>query len=476
MYRKKFVPPGLLLIVLAGLGCQPAREAGYNRPVVPDTFRFTDSTVRTHPLGKDLFLKEPELVALIDEAIGNNPDILMAADRVNVARAHLRFRKGQLLPQVSADAEASAQKYGDYTMEGVGNYDTNLSPNIDDDQKVNQPVVPYFFLGLRSSWEIDLWGRLKSQRTAAMKSLLATREGHRLVITSIVAEIASRYYELKTLDAALKVIEDNIKLQESAVEIAEVQKLAGRTTELGVQQFQAQLLRTRSYYEQTRQNIVRIENEINFLAGRFPQPVVRCSVKDTVPQVHLAGTPQQILDNRPDIRQAELELEASAADVQAAKAALLPALRLTPFAGYSTFNAPAMFDPASIAWGLVGGLSAPVLNRSEGKSRVARSKAEQQLAYHQYFRTVTSAFAEVETTLSNMQHLQGIYRLNLQENEVLQKAVTTSNELYQVGYATYLEVIAAQGNAIEAQLNALETRRNLYHALVTLYRATGGGW
>lgn len=476
--EKKILSAWLVGMSLMATGCVVTKSTPHKPVAVRGAFAHNDSTTTSQRLSKQLLFNDEHLVALIDSAVKQNPDVLAAAQRIEVSRAYWRYRRGAMLPTVAGDATSSVQKYGDYTMEGVGNFDTNLSPNISDEQKIGQPHVPYYFLGLRSTWEIDLWGKLRQQKKAAYQRILASEEGRRLVITSLVADIASRYYELQALDAELEVIERNIRLQDSALSIAQIQKEVGRTTELGVQQFEAQLLRTKSFYEKTKQEIVQTENEINYLAGRLPQPVTRSKNLMSVPvsEVYLAGLPQQILNMRPDVRQAELELTANHADVTAAKAALLPALTVTPFAGYSSFNGPLLFNPASIAYGIIGGLTAPLLNRSEMRANISRTEAEKQIAYQQYFRSVINAFNEVETTLSDLRYLKNIYELNRQEANVLSSAITTSKELYKVGYATYLEVITAQGNAIDAQVNTIQTKKNMHLAQIALYRSIGGGW
>ncbi|HRO43445.1 MAG TPA: TolC family protein [Flavipsychrobacter sp.] len=476
--EKKTFSALMLGLSLLATGCVVTRSTPHKPVAVHTQFSNNDSSATSQELNKQLLFEDKNLVALIDSAVRKNPDVLAAAHRIEVARAYWRYRRGAMLPTLGVEASGGVQKYGDYTMEGVGNFDTNLSPNISENQKIGQPHVPYYFLGLRSNWEIDLWGKLKQQKKAAYHRILASEQGRRLVITSLVADIASRYYELQALDAELDVIEQNIRLQDSALSIAQIQKEVGRTTELGVQQFQAQLLRTKSLYEQIKQQIVQTENEINYLAGRLPQHVARSKnlMDGTLPEVHLAGLPQQILNYRPDVKQAELELEANHADVTAAKAALLPALTISPFAGYSSFNTATLFNPASIAYGIIGGLTGPLLNRSEMKANISRTEAEKQIAYQDYFRSVINAFNEVETTLSDLRFLKNIYELNRQEASVLSNAISTSKELYKVGYATYLEVITAQGNAIEAQINAIETKKNIHLALIALYRSTGGGW
>ncbi len=440
---------------------------------VSKTVAQADNTV-----SRSKIFVDTNLVQLIDVAVKQNPDVWIAMQRIEAARSFFRIRKGAILPTVEAAANASAQRYGDYTMEGVGNFDTNLSGNISEDQKVPLPMVPYYFLGLRSNWEIDLWGKLKNQKQAAYMRLLGTQQARNLVITTLVAEVSFRYYELQALDEEVAILKKNIELQDSAVRIAEVQKEAGRTTSLGIQQFQAQLLRTKSLLVQAEQDIARTENELSYLLGRYPQRIPRSKhfLQQRLPEQIAVGLPYDVLNRRPDVLQAEAELKATKADVAAAKAAFLPALTISPFLGYNAFNSSLLFNPGSIVYGIIGGATAPLLNRSALKGNFNRTGAEQQEAYHNYNKTVIGAFQEVQTTISNMESLRRIYDLNQREVQVLSEATSTSNELFKVGYASYLDVITAQRNALEAEINQVETKKKLFMSLITLYRSSGGGW
>ncbi len=170
---------------------------------------------------------------------------------------------------------AAADKYGDYTLNGVGNFDTNLSPNINKDQKIPVGPTTDMFIGLTSNWEIDLWGKLRHLKKAAQAELLATEKGKQLLVTSLVATLAEGYYNLLGLDAELKIVRKNIDLQQKAVEIVEAQKTGGRANELAVQQFRAQLLNTRGIEYRILQDRVRIENEMNAIAGSYPRHIDR---------------------------------------------------------------------------------------------------------------------------------------------------------------------------------------------------------
>ncbi|RYE08157.1 MAG: TolC family protein, partial [Sphingobacteriales bacterium] len=329
------------LTILAITGCQNYKAVNTTANIkLPTTFTGISDTLTVASLPIKQFFADKYLISLIDSAIAANPDILTALQRVEVAKANVRYNASKLLPQINIAANGGVEKYGDYTMNGVGNYDTNFSPNINGDQRIPNPV-PNYFLGFQSSWEVDLWGKLNNRKKAAYARFLASNQGYRLVITSLTAQIAQAYYQLLALDTELGIIKKNIVLQENALEIVKIQKQGGRATELAVQQFQAQLLRTKGLEYSTRQQVKETENRLNFLTGSFDKPVSRDTsiTTATLPPLLAAGIPSQLLLNRPDIQAAELELLAMNADISAARANFLPTLTLTPYVGYNAFKA-----------------------------------------------------------------------------------------------------------------------------------------
>ena len=416
------------------------------------------------------FFADSALVALIDTALRANPDQLIAVQRVEVARAGLVAARGALLPMVSAGGTGGFDRFADYAA--IGQTSTN-------DGRQLPGGVPNFLLGLRSNWEIDIWGRLRQLRQAAFVRVLASEQGRRLVQTALVAQVASLYYELLTYDNQLAVLGKNRTLQERAVEIVKLQKLGGRATELAVQQFTAQLLRTRSLEAEADQRIAATENTLNRLLGRYPQPIRRgrALVAQAVPTALSAGLPAAMLLRRPDVQQAELELLATRADVAAARAAFLPSLTLSPYMGLNAYS-PALLlqTPGSLAYGLLGGLAAPVLNRSALKADYGRSAARQRAAYWNYQKAIQTGFEEVSTNLRGLENYRRVTALRQQEVAALTRAVAVSNDLYRASYANYLEVVTAQRSVLEAELNLTNARREQYQLMIDLYRALGGGW
>jgi len=425
----------------------------------------------------NIFFTDKNLVALIDTALNNNLDLKMAVQRIEMSRSNVLISQGLMLPSVSAEVLGGGRKFGDYTMDGVGNYDTNFSGNIDSDRKIPLPFLPDYFVGLRSSWEVDIWGKLKTQRKAAYSRFLATEKAKQAVTTGLVAQIASMYYELMNLDSELRIIRRNIGLQQTAVETVKIQKEGGRANELAVRQFQAQLLNTQSLEIEINQKIIETENQLNLLLGRFPQRITRSTVfEQKFPEQIQAGIPSQMLRRRPDVQQAELEMLASYSDQQAARLAFLPSLNITAMLGFNSFKSNLLFSPGSLAYNALGGLAAPLLNRKALKAGQKRSEAASLEALYAYNKSILTGFQEVSTSLKKIENTQKIADFKREEVAVLQQAVTTSRDLFLTGYASYLEIILAQRSVLEAELTLTDVQKEQYLALVELYRSVGGGW
>lgn len=475
--RACWVTAGILLSIFVS-GCRtmivPTRPPDLS---VPKTFLGSTDSSSVGDLSWKAFFADDNLVGLIDSAIAHNPDLQLAVQRINVARANFDYTKGALVPTINAVTSVGVDRFGKYTLNGVGNFDTNLSDNISTSQKIPNPT-PDLFLGLRSTWELDIWGKLRNQRKAAYARLLASDKGRHLVMTALVAEVARLYYTLLALDSEQDIIQENIVLQQRAVELVQVQKDAGRVTELAVQQFTAQLLNTRGLEAQIQQQIVHVENQLNLLLGRYPQPIARGRLiqDQAIPSSVKAGISAQLLRRRPDIRQAELELEAAHIDIAVARAQFLPSLILTPYMGLNSFRVAYLFTPVSLATGMLSGLSTPVFNRRYLKANLIVSESQARAALYGYQKAILTGFSEVNTSLRGLENYKRVAELQAQEVSVLKQSVASSNELFRGGYAAYLEVITAQRNVLDAQLALINTKQAQFHTLIDLYRALGGGW
>ena len=420
------------------------------------------------------YFDNKNLLNLIDTAILNNLDVLMALQRIEAARVGVLFNKGLLSPSVSVGGVAAIRRYGLYTMDGAGNATTNIESG-----KIVPVNLPDYFVGLQTSWEADITGKLRNRKKAAVARYLSSLEGKNWLVTNLVAEVASAYYELQALDNELEIIQENILLQQTAVDIVTIQKEAGAANELAVKQFQAQLLNTKSLEVEITQRLVELETRINMLLGRYPQPIIRdrSVLVNSIPTQIQTGIPSDLLRNRPDIKQAELLVVAARADLKAAKAAFYPSLTITGGVGFQAYQPNLLFaSPESFVFSLVGGLSAPLVNRSAIQAHFKGAKALQIEALLTYQKSMLNAYGEVYTQLKEINNLQRIFAYRDEEVNVLLQAIETSNELFRTGRATYLEVLLTQQTALDARLNFIEVRKRQLLSLVNIYKALGGGW
>jgi multidrug efflux system outer membrane protein len=246
---------------------------------------------------------------------------------------------------------------------------------------------------------------------------------------------------------------------------------------LAVRQFKAQLLNTQSLEIDVNQRIVATENQLNLLLGRFPQPITRSTiVQQSFPEQVQAGIPAQMLRNRPDVKQAELEMLANYADQHAARLAFMPSLNITAMLGFNAFKSSLIFNPGSIAYNALGGLTAPLLNRRALKAGQRRAEATSVESLYNYNKSILTGFQEVSTSLNRIENSRKITGFKSEEVAMLQQAVSTSRDLFLTGYATYLEIITAQKSVLEAELTLANVQTDQYLALIELYRSVGGGW
>lgn len=383
-------------------------------------------------------------------------------------------REGEYLPFVNLQAGMGADKVGVFTRNGA------VEENLEIAEGREFPkVLGDFVLGANVSWEVDIWRKLRNAKKSAFLRYLATAEGRNLAVTNLVAEIANSYYELLALDNQLRNVEQNISILNNALEIVKAQKAAARTTELGVRRFEAEVLKNRSARFVLLQRITETENRINFLTGRFPQPVPR----DTSDFIDLqlgaisAGVPAQLLQNRPDIRKAELDIEAAKINLEVARAEFYPSLDIRAGIGYQAFNPRYLLHtPESLLFGLAGDLVAPVINRKAIQAAFNTAGAQQIQAVYVYEQTLLKAYAEVANQLAKMQNLQQSFALKAQQVEALSESVQISNDLFRSARADYFEVLQTQREVLEARMELIEIKAEQMTSFVTMYQALGGGW
>lgn len=444
-----------------------------NKSVPAGYIANEQDTTNSAKLNWKTYFSDPKLRDLIDTAINNNQELNITLQEIEIARNEVRTRKGEYLPFVGVRAGAGFDKAPRYTNIGALEESTELRPG----EERPEPL-PDYLLAVQANWEVDIWKKLRTAKKAALNRYLSSVEGRNFVITNLVAEVANSYYELIALDNQLLIVNQNIELQNNALKIVRLQMDATRVTMLAVRKFEAEVLNTQNLQYAIKQRIRETENRINFLLARYPQPIQRDdqTFNALIPQSVMAGIPSQLLINRPDVRQAELDLAAAKLDIAVARTNFYPRLDINAAVGYQAFNPRFLFNPSSILYSLAGELTAPLINRNAVKAAYYTANAKQIQAVYTYERTVLNAYMEVANQLSNIDNLSKSYDTKSREVQKLTESINISNNLFRSARADYMEVLLTQRDALESKFDLVETKMKQMKAMINIYHALGGGW
>lgn len=466
---------GLLFILLFTWGCKgPQQTFRSENKTVPDSYAFTvRDTNNIAQLNWKTYFADSNLIALIDTALKNNQELNITLHEIEISKNEIKARKGEYLPFVNFGAGAGVEKTGRYTRMGAVEEQLEYKP-----EKHFPMFLQDYTLGFNATWELDIWKKLHNAKKAATSRYLASIEGRNFLVTKLIAEIAESYYELMALDNLLDVIAKNIEIQSNALEVVKVQKDAARVNQLAVNRFEAQLLNTQGLQYAVKQKIVETENHINFLTGRFPGPVSRNSTAflTTTTDSVQAGLPSQLLLNRPDIRQAELELAASKLDVKVARANFYPSIQLSASLGIQAISATLLFKPESILFKFLGDLFAPLVNRNAIKAAYNTANEKQIQAVFKYEQTILNAYVDVINQLSKLDNYSKNFTTKQKEVDILMQSIGIANSLFNSARADYAEVLLTQREALDAKIEMIELKSQQLNAKVNIYRALGGGW
>ena len=425
------------------------------------------------PQWKEYF-QDPYLQALIDTALMNNQELNIFRQEIEMAKNEVLARQGEYKPFVGYGASAGVEKAARYTNIGSSEATTEIKPG----RETPEPL-PDFSGGLYARWELDIWHKLRNARKAAYTRYLSTEETRNFMVTNLVAEIANAYYELLSLDNELEIVKQNIEIQSNALEVVKIQKEGARVTELAVKKFEAEVFKTKSLQFDIQQEIVNVENEINFLVGRYPSPIPRNSfnfneLNTMDPEL---GIPMALLTNRSDIRQAEQELLAANIDVEVARANFYPSLGLSADLGIRAFNPFLLLKlPQSLLTSLGADLAGPLINKNAITATYYNANAAQIQAVYNYEKTMLNAFIEVVNQQARIRNLAKSYELKSSQVQALTASIGIANDLFKNARADYMEVLLTQRDALESRFDLVETRKAQLHANVNIYRALGGGW
>jgi outer membrane protein, multidrug efflux system len=440
---------------------------------IPSTWETgsTSESISTKPWKE--YFADPILIGYIDTALQNNQNLQIAIQRIEIAKSGVRISRSDLFPNVQGDLYTLRNKYAKYTQENAGNSTTEF------EGKVLPNPISDMALGLTANWEIDIWGKLQQKRKSALARYLSTIEAKNFIVSNLIGEIASNYYELTAIDQSMQLLDSTILKQTQALEAIRLQQEAGLINLLGVQQLEAQALQLSAQRNELLQKANELENNLNFLLGRYPTALQRNSTK--IPSLQTdamaIGSPGALLSSRPDIREAELLLESARCDVQAARAAFFPSFNVMATLGLQSFEPAQLFNlPTSLGLSAFSGLASPLINRNAIKAEFSAAKASQLEAMYTYQQTIMQAYFEVATEYQSLLLIQETIAIEQQRSTLLNSSALIARDLFNAARANYLEVLLAQQNALEANMSLIQLYKDQQLVGINLYKALGGGW
>lgn len=445
IYKLVLVAVGV--ITLAGCGIYKK----YERP----DLSFADSLYRRLPecadtnhiaqLKWDELFTDPILQEWIKLGVENNTDLMVARQRIEIARANLKAAKWALLP--GANGSISGGTPGTVTI------------------------------GADVNWDADVFGKLRNTKKGAAASVEESIAAKQSVQSLLVATIAGYYYNLLVLDEKLNTSRRTVENWEENIRTMEALKRAGKTTEAAVLQAKANKLKIEASIFTMEHTIQTVENEFSALLGIVPMKIKRGDLENqTFPTELSEGVPVQLLARHPDIRKAEQTLIQKYYLTNAARAYFYPSLTLSGSLGWTNGNGSMVVNPAGLIAGVLGSLTQPIFGRGTNKARLAAAKAEQEIALYNFRQTILDAGIKVNDAISKWQTAQKRLDVNKRQVLHLQAAVWNIKLLMKRGSTNYLEVLTAQQNLLDAELTCISDRYDQIISIITLYKALGGGY
>lgn len=456
-----------LLAVTATLmqSCFVAKD--YKRPELKTENLYRNEVVTTDTtslanVSWDKIFTDPVLQGYIQKGLQNNLDIRIAMQNLAAAEATMKQGKAGYFPTLSAGADWTHQE---------------LSKNSQFGALLKDRSTDQFQMTGTLSWEADIWGKIRSNKRAANASYLQTTAVNQAIKTQLIATIATTYYQLLSVDAQIKVAEKTLINRNQSVETILALKDAGNVTEVGVKQTEAQKYATEIIIADLKNNIIFLENTMSVLLGEPSAKIARSTFESQTMQPNITlGVPAHLLRNRPDVIAAEYNLITNFEMTNVAKSGFYPTLKVTATGGLQSIDLKEWFSANSIFANIITGLTQPIFNQRQVKTKYEIAKANQEKAYLQFEQSLLTAGKEVSDALA--QYNNETYKIKVREKQVdaLVKASEFSDELLTYGLANYLEVLTSKNDALNAELSLVDNKFQQYKAIIQLYRALGGGW
>lgn len=464
----------ILTVVAAGLLMQSCFTAkNYKRPDVKaeNLYRTEvaaqDSTSMAD-IAWDKLFTDPVLQQHIKTGLQNNFDIRIAMQNIAIAEAGLKQARSVYFPTVSAGADWTHQELSKNSQLG------SLFSSQSGGKRVN---VDQYQLTATLAWEADIWGRIRSGKRAANAQYLQSIAANQAVKTQVITGIAASYYQLLSLDAQLKLAQQTLVNRDESITTILALKDAGNVNEVGVKQTEAQKYATELIIEDLKNNIIILENYLSVLLGKPANAIERSTLEEQVlnPEIKL-GYSATLLRNRPDVVAAEYNLISTFEQVNVARANFYPTLKLTATGGLQTIDIKEWFSANSLFANIITGLTQPIFNQRQIRSRYEVAKAQQQQAYVQFEQSLVTAGREVSDALADYNNETRKIDIRTKQVDALNKAAGYSDELLDYGMVTYLEVLVAKDDALNAELSLIDNKYRQFEAIINLYKALGGGW
>tara|TARA_B100000678_G_scaffold4476_4_gene3881 strand:- start:6602 stop:7930 length:1329 start_codon:yes stop_codon:yes gene_type:complete len=430
------------------------KEENYRTDNLPQ-----DSITMADVSWKDMFT-DPVLQGYIAEGLENNIDIRVAMQQILAAEAYLKQGKAGYFPSLTGNASFTHQELSSNSQFG------GLFSSLDQ-----------YEISGSLSWEADIWGKIRSNKRAFEASYLQSIAAHQAVKTTLIANIASSYYQLAALDEQKSVTEKTIENRKKSLETNKALKEAGNITEVGVKQTEAQLYTAQALLIDINNQIRLLENTISILLGKEPTSIQRTALERQNIETELkTGVPAQLLRNRPDVIQAEYGLVNAFELTNAARANFYPSITLTANGGLQALSAGDLFDTNSLFATIVGGLTQPIFQKRQIRTQYEVAEAQQEQARLQFRQAYLTATKEVADALYNYEAASDKIEVKEKEYNSYSTATEYSEELLTYGLANYLEVLTARENALNSRLDLINAKYSQLNSMVDLYQALGGGW
>jgi multidrug efflux system outer membrane protein len=456
----------IALLVLLTAGC--AVGPNYQRPSanVPGTYRGVAPEEAGQRAAESLgdqkwweVFQDKQLQDLIHTALQQNYDVRIAATRILQAQAQLGITRADQLPTINGGAQAVDQR----------------SPR---GKQFRQFETSANEVDLSLAWELDFWGKYRRATEAARANLLATEWAREAVISTLVSDVATAYFQLRELDLELEISRRTLVSRQDSLRLTQTLANGGATSMLDVRQAEQLVSTAAETVPDLERRIEQQENFLSTLLGNNPGPVTRgakLTEQPHAPEVP-AGLPSSLLERRPDIRQAEAQLIAANAQIGVAKAAYFPQIDLTASGGYQSSALTSLFTGPAGLWSFGGSLAQPIFSGGRIRSGVKFAEARQQEALLTYQYTIQQAFRGVSDALVEYHKDREFREYQQQLTLSAQGAAQLSEMRYRGGAASYLEVLTNETNYFSAELGLAQAQLNEVAALVRIYRNLGGGW